>query len=119
VIKINGVALARQPMRYTPSYNDLASEQSGRNALGQMLKDRIATKVKLELVWGGRRWSQASSILQAISDIYFTVTYPDVKTGSDRTMTCYAGDPQLTVSHIDPVSGKPFYRDMKVSLIER
>lgn len=118
-IKINGVTLARQPKTWTPSYNDLASEQSGRNALGQMLKDRIATKVKLELEWSGLTYSQASSILQAISPIYFSVTYPDAKTGGNRTMTAYAGDPQLTMSHIDPASGKPFYRDMKVSLIEQ
>lgn len=119
MIKINGNPLAKQPQRYTPSYNDLSSEATGRNALGQMLIDRIATKVKLELEWGGLDWIQASSILQALSGRLFTVTYPDAKTGTDQTITCYAGDPQMVTSHIDPVSGKPYYRDLKISLIEQ
>ncbi len=119
MISINGTPLARQPRTYTVSRNDLSSENSGRNAQGDMLKDRIATKVKMELEWGGLTYSQAASILTAISSIYFNVTYPDPKTGSDRTMECYAGDPQLTVDFLDPHTGKPYYRDMKVSLIER
>lgn len=119
MISINGTPLARQPKSYIPSYNDISSENTGRNALGQMLKDRIAVKVKLELEWSGLTADQAASILQALSPIFFSVTYPDAKTDSNRTMTCYAGDPQLTTDFLDPITGKPFYRDMKISLIEQ
>ena len=119
-ISINGTALARPPMTVTPSYNDLSSENSGRNAAGEMLKDRIATKVKLELEWSGLTASQAASILTAIlTDIFFSVTYQDPKTNANRTITCYAGDPQLEVAYIDPITNKPFYRSMKISLIQK
>ncbi|MDD4797124.1 MAG: hypothetical protein PHO66_05095 [Eubacteriales bacterium] len=118
MIKINGVPLSRQPQAVSVSYNALAAETSGRNAKGQMLIDRVAIKAKLELKWGGLTAAEAAGILSAISGVFISVTYDDLKAGAPKTITCYTGDPQMEVSH-KLANGQYYYKSLSVSLIEQ
>lgn len=74
------------------SLSDLDADGSGRNQNGDMFRDRVAVKRKLECTWPPLLANEMSELLNAVSDIFFELTYPDAMTGSNRTMTCYVGD---------------------------
>ena len=79
MIKINGVAIAT-PKIYEATVSDLDGE-SNRNAAGQLIRDRIAVKRKLNLEWGPLSQSEIAPILNAVSGVFFTVTFPDPQLG--------------------------------------
>lgn len=89
MIKINGVAIAT-PKIYEATVSDLDGE-SNRNAAGQLIRDRIAVKRKLNLEWGPLSQSEIAPILNAVSGVFFTVTFPDPQLGI-ITKTMYVGD---------------------------
>ena len=69
MIKINGVAIAT-PKIYEATVSDLDGE-SNRNAAGQLIRDRIAVKRKLNLEWGPLSQSEIAPILNAVSGVFF------------------------------------------------
>lgn len=90
MLKVNGVAIAT-PSVFKVVISDLDGE-SNRNANGELLRDRIAVKRKLECEWPLLTTSEASTLLQAVQDVFFTVTYPDPMVGGNTTKTFYVGD---------------------------
>lgn len=91
---INGVPV-KTPKKFKVSYQTIDADSSGRNANGDMVRDIIAQKVKLELEWGALDDSTASTLLNAIKAKFFTVTYPDAEVGGQATKTFYSGDRSL------------------------
>lgn len=79
------------------SLQDVSAADSGRDVTGYMYKNRVAQKVKLEFEFNGLTWSQVSTLLQIIDAEYFSVTYPDMKTGTVLTKTMYCGDRECPV----------------------
>lgn len=79
------------------SLQDVSAADSGRDVTGYMYKNRVAQKVKLEFEFNGLTWSQVSTLLQIIDAEYFSVTYPDMKTGTVLTKTFYCGDRECPV----------------------
>ncbi|HHV27429.1 MAG TPA: hypothetical protein GXX63_09565 [Tissierellia bacterium] len=115
MLKINGVAVAT-PKVFKVDINDLDGE-SGRNAKGGLVRDRIAVKRKLNCEWPPLKNSQISTLLKAVSSVYFTVEYPDPVEGVRLTKTFYVGDRSAPVySHID---GKPFWNGLTMNFIEK
>lgn len=88
-----------------------------RNARGTLIKEKIATKQKLELGWKFLTAPQLSQILQAIDANFFSVTYLDPVTNSTKTGTFYVGDRNVGV--MDIRNGAVRYKDIKFNLIER
>ena len=111
---LNGVAVVA-PKSFQVGIQDVDGE-TGRNANGDMVRDRITTKRKLECEWGRLTQSEISEILNAVSEVIFTVSYPDPVNGQ-VTGIFYVGDrtsPAYTFTNkFKPGSG------LKFNLVER
>lgn len=116
MIKINGVKMP-SPTSYSVGISDISSEDSKRNARGDMLIDRITTKRKIEMSWDFITLEDMSLTLKLVKGIFFDVEYPDPEEGKLITKTFYVGDrtaPMCVIQH-----GKPVWKDVKFNLIER
>ena len=111
---INGVTVV-PPKNFQVAVSDVDGE-TGRNANGDMVRDRITTKRKLECEWGTLTQDEMSRIQTAVQPVFFDVSYPDPVLGQ-TTKTFYVGDrtsPAYSFTNIlKPWSG------LKFSLIER
>ena len=114
MIKINGVAIAT-PKIYEATVSDLDGE-SNRNAAGQLIRDRIAVKRKLNLEWGPLSQSEIALILNAVSGVFFTVTFPDPQLGI-ITKTMYVGD--RTAPAYQYINEEVKWSGLKLNLIEK
>jgi len=115
LITINGVELPT-PSEFKVGIQDLSKAE--RNTRGMLIIERIRGGVrKIELGWNFLTAEQMSLILNAVSPVLFSVTYPDPMTNANRTGTFYAGD--RPVSMMDFRNGVPRYKDVRFSLVER
>ena len=114
MIKINGVAIAT-PKTFEVTISDLDGE-SNRNANGDLIRDRIAVKRKLNCEWGPLSQNECSTLLKAVKDIFFQVTYPDPALGV-VTKTMYVGDRTSPVYSV--INGVVKWSGIKFNLIER
>lgn len=89
LIKINNV-LIKSPKALSVVINDLDGE-SERNAAGNLIRDRIAVKRSVAIEWGPLTDAEISTILTAVGDVFFSVTYPDPQLGT-TTKTFYVGN---------------------------
>lgn len=116
MLKINGVAIAT-PKSFQVDIQDLDGE-SNRNAQGDMIRDRIAIKRKLECEWPPLTQSESSTLLNAVSSVYFTVTFPDPKDGV-ITKTMYVGDRTIPAYFYDKETKQAKWSGLKMNFIEK
>lgn len=114
MIRIDGQSL---PIPSSLQVGIMDISNASRNAQGDMVIDRIATKRKLELAWDHLSAEQLSSLLQRVSPVLFTVEFPDPQDGTTRTGTFYCGD--RTVGALDYKNGVVRWKDIKFNLVER
>lgn len=114
MLKINGVAIAT-PKTFEVTINDLDGE-SNRNANGDLIRDRIAIKRKLNLEWGLLSQTETSKLLKSVKDVFFDVTYPDPMDGI-VTRTMYVGDRASPAYSY--IKGEIKWGGIKFNLIER
>lgn len=114
MLKINGVAIAT-PKIYEVTVQDLDGE-SNRNANGDMIRDRIAVKRKINLEWPPLSQSEISTLLNAVSSVFFTVTFPDPQLGM-ITKTMYVGD--RTAPAYQYTNGEAKWSGLKMNFIEK
>lgn len=114
MISINGVQIAT-PKRYEVTVSDLDGE-SNRNAKGELIRDRIAVKRKLNLEWRPLTQTEIQTLLNSVSDVFFTVTFPDPELGM-ITKTMYVGD--RTAPAYQYVNGEVKWRGLKMNFIEK
>jgi hypothetical protein len=88
-----------------------------RNTNGNLIAERIATKHKLNIEYKYLSNAAMSTLLTAISTMFFTVTYHNPVTNSLRTGTFYTGDRNLGV--MDYRNGNIRYKGVKFNLIEK
>jgi hypothetical protein len=88
-LKVNGVVL-KTPKVFKVDVEDIDSE-SGRNAKGEMNRDRVGVKRKLNIEWGPLDDREISRILQSVQEVFFEATYPDPVEGKPITKTFYVG----------------------------
>lgn len=115
MLKINGVVIAT-PKAFQVEINDIDGETE-RNAQGDMIRDRIAVKTKINLEWGPLKNNEISTLLQSVSGVFFNVTYPDPYTGSNSTKTMYVGTRTAPMYNYN--DGNPKWESLRMSLIER
>lgn len=113
--KVNGVAMPT-PKSFNVNISDLDGE-SNRNANGELIRDRIATKRKLEIEYQPLDPDEISLILKAISPVFINVEYPDPQEGEFITKTMYAGDKSSPMYCI--INGQPKWSGLKFNLIEK
>ncbi|WP_196002016.1 DUF6711 family protein [Clostridium sp. 1001271B_151109_B4] len=116
MLSINGVAIAT-PKGYEPSITDLDGE-SNRNANGEMIRDRIAVKRKLNCEWGPLTQGEISTLLSAVSNVFFTVTFPDPELGI-TTKTMYVGDRTAPAYFYDEKTKEVKWSGLKMNFIEK
>ena len=114
LISINGVELPT-PSEYSVGIQDIS--QGGRNAKGDMIIERIATKRKIELSWKVMDATELASLLNKVSPVFFTVNYIDPQENTMKTGTFYSGD--RTAPMLQFINGVPKYKDIKLSLVEK
>lgn len=90
MLKINGVAI-KTPSSFQVDISDIDGE-SNRNARGELIRDRVAVKRKLNCQWDGLKDAEIKVLLNAVKDVFFTVEYPDPMVGGLTTKTFYVGD---------------------------
>lgn len=115
MIVINGVDIAT-PSTFQVEISDIDGE-TNRNAKGEMLRDRITTKRKLNCEWGVLSSIECSTLLKAVKDIFFTVTYPDPMEGGPVTKTFYVGD--RTAPALYYKNNQVFWKELKMNFIEK
>lgn len=114
MIKINGVAIAT-PKTFEVTVSDLDGN-SERNANGELIRDRLAVKRKINLEWPALTQAQSSRLLSAVSDVFFTVEFPDPQLGViSRTM--YVGD--RTTPAYSCINGVVKWSGLKMNFVER
>lgn len=113
-MKINGVSIPT-PKVYEVTINDLDGE-SNRNANGQLMRDRIAVKRKLTLEWPPLTQSQISTILNAVSSVFFSCEFIDPQNGR-ITKTMYVGDRSAPAYQV--INGQIKWSGLKMNLIEK
>ncbi|MGG7215353.1 DUF6711 family protein [Clostridium nigeriense] len=116
MIKINGVDIAT-PKTYEATVSDLDGE-SNRNANGELIRDRIAVKRKLNLEWGPLKQSEIQTLLNAVSSVFFTVTFPDPQSGI-ITKTMYVGDRTAPAYMYDEEAKEVKWQGLKMNFIEK
>lgn len=112
---INGVAV-KTPAEFSVDISDIDGATT-RNARGDLMRDRLAVKRKLSCSWNALTPAEASQILQAIENVFFTVSYPDPNTGTVITKTFYVGDRSTPMYRIK--DGVPVWDGISFNLIER
>lgn len=115
MLQINGVAIAT-PKTFSVTVSDLDGE-TNRNAKGDLIRDRIAVKRKLSCEWPPLTMGEISTLLQAVKDVYFSVTYPDPMDGATVTKTVYVGDRQSPV--YSNINGVTMWESLKMDFIEK
>lgn len=93
VLKINNVEIVAYPKEFQVTPLDLDnSESSVRTADGTLNRDRIAVKRQIDMAFGLLTWAEMSSILQAMSGVFFDFYYPDPMIGTYITKKMYVGN---------------------------
>lgn len=106
-----------EPQSYVWTIQDIDSTYSGRNISGTMIRDRVATKRKLQVSWSGKNGSDAVDILSRVSsNPTFTLRYFDALTNSTRQSTFYVGDRQAKMYWL--TSGNPLWETISYNFIE-
>lgn len=115
MLKINGVAVAA-PKVFKVDISDIDGE-TNRNAKGDMIRDRVATKRKLNCEWAPLTMAQISTLLKAVKGVFFTVEYPDPMEGSFITKTFYVGDRTTPMLYMK--DGVPMWEGLSMNFVER
>lgn len=116
MLNINGVAIAT-PKSFQITFQDLDGE-TNRNAKGDMVRDRITTKRKIECEWPLLTQSEISALLTAVSGVFFTVSFPDPQLGI-ITKTMYVGDRTAPAYFYDKKTKQVKWSGLKMNFIEK
>ena len=114
MLNINGVAVV-SPKPYEVLLGDIDGE-TNRNANADVVRDRIATKRKINLEWGPLTQSEISKLLTSVSDVFFTATFIDPQLGVTKK-TFYVGD--RTDPDYSYVNGEIQWKGLKMNFIEK
>lgn len=119
ILMINDNEIAT-PKTMTWDIYDLDSEEgSGRNQSGEMFRDRVAVKRKLNCTWGPLEPLEMAELLQAMDEVFFTLSYPDAHDGEYREGTFYVGDRSAPVYMWNDEKGKYLWEGLTANFIER
>lgn len=115
--KISGQAV-KTPKKFHVTLNTIDADSSGRNAAGDMVRDILAQKVKIELEWGPMSQAEISTLLKLVQPMFFTVNYLDPKDGQvERTF--YVGDRSTPVFSWNETFKKHMWENLTMNFIER
>jgi hypothetical protein len=85
------------PSGYTFNASDVSDSDAGRTEDTTMHKNLLGVCVHLGMEWSYISPDEAIEIMGVFAPEYFSVQYLDVRTGTYRTSTFYAGDKKATM----------------------
>lgn len=116
IIQINGTWFDPSDMDF--GRQSVSAPDAGRDLTGLMHSMKIAEKETITVSWNYPRPEIVQSALTAVEQYeYFSVKYPDEKTGNYVTKTFYVGDRSISTERWS--SKQKLYRKMSFKLIER
>jgi hypothetical protein len=102
------------------SLNDLDAEGSGRDVqTGEMIRTRVATKLKAEVRLLDLPQSVHRQLLGDLSPVFYDATIVDPATGAQTTRTFYTSTLPFGAQRYNRETGKPYYSGMTFSMTER
>ena len=113
---LNGTDVSDLVKSLKVGYETLVSDNSGRNANGDTVIDVINKKAKLQVVFRPMDDKEMAKLLAAIENYVIDVTYRDVKTNSNKTITCYTGTPEPDYYFI--LDNRVLYKEMSLNFIQ-
>ena len=121
VFKINGIDItpyiAKQGVKWTR--NDVDGPNTGRSIENAYLvRDRLATKIRLDITCRPLKASETKVLLQAIYPEYVTVTYTDPMAGGEVTKEMYSNNVPASFLLQRP-DGTEWWNGITFPLIER
>lgn len=116
MIQVNGVTI-KAPKKMSVTTSDVDGETT-RNALGNLIRDRIAVKRKIELEFPPMTQSEMSTLLTAVQNTFFSVTYLDPKDGV-VTKTMYVGDRSSPMYRYGNGSSDVLWEGLSMNFIEQ
>ena len=116
-ILINGKEI-KCPSTFQYTRSDLDVD-SYRDINGNLVRNRIATKVQLTLTWasGAMDVQSMSTLLKAFDNEFFQVEYFDIHDGAMRVGTFYSSDKVAQMYSF--VDGVPVFKEISLTLIEK
>lgn len=133
-IKINGTDItdyiAFSGVKW--SRNDVDGSNAGRTLSGLMVRDRVATKIRLDITCRPLKLSELRTLLNLLLPVYVNVTYDDPMYGV-VTKRMYANNnpaeflmrkeynppQQWYICHSDPPPAEEYWYNVEFPLIER
>ena len=118
LLSINGVPMPT-PSKFNITLNDLDSEETGRSIDGNLHRDVIGTNFRtIDLEWKTMGRSDLSRLLNAVSNVNFTVTYYDPIEDAMISKLMYAGNRKVDMYNYVIDNGQPVWLNISVSLIQ-
>ena len=118
--KINGIDMlpyvAFQGLKWTR--NDIDGPDAGRNMAGTMLRQRVTTKVRLDVTCRPLTSAESHIVLSAIKPEYVTVQYTDPEEGTTVTKSMYANNNPASFL-IRKKNGEEYWNGITFPLVER
>ena len=115
MIKINGAPIPA-PSDYSVTVMDIELGKI-RTASGLMVREKIATKRKLELVWRYLTREQMESLLAVVGSTFFVVEFPDPQSVAPQIGTFSVED--RSAGALDYDAGNVRWTDIKMTFVER
>lgn len=107
------------PSSYSWTFSDI-DKNSGRDDYGNMVRNRLTSKVKLEIAWNADKDPiKAANMISILKSLppFFYCEYLDGD-GTTKQMECYRGDIKRNLYRYDSESGH-IWKETTVNFIER
>ncbi len=103
------------------NYDIDSGDSSGRNQNGELLRDRVAVKEKLELTFPPMYRVDYQTILNLVKAQFFTVRYWSDYYGGIREATMYVGDRTIELYYMQDKNNKSLglLKTISMNFIER
>lgn len=118
VLYINGVAV-KDPATLQYAIQDIDSDTAGRNANGEMIRDRVATKRKISCSWSGLENEEIRLLLNSMTNEFFRLDFPDAMMGGIGSGTFYVGDRTAPLYMWNEKENKYLWEGLQANFIER
>lgn len=117
LLRINNVAMPT-PSGIEVTYQDYDSNDSNRNANGELIRERVRASVRrLDVTWKILNAQEMSLILRSLDPVFFTVRFFDPKSASFQNATMYVGDRKPTFYTLR--DDEILYQDFTIALVEK
>ena len=116
ILTINGNDFSSYVSGLKVGYETLVSDNSGRNAAGNLTIDVINHKIKLYVTLRHTTKEEMATILNALNGYVVDVKFLNPQTNATKTIECYTSTPEP--EYYTAQSAKTIYKPLTFNLIE-